>query len=574
MITRIKSFFARIKTKVKFEADAKKRRRITAAKEVEFNTLDVPEGAIMLPFNHVITIRNAHALYQSFEAIGKDCVLVDMSGGDLLIAAKKNGLYNAAYNYLIFDFDDIEDFAPTQGRGQKYTPSIPDITKFTETCRSIYPALETYLSKAGNWSEDIFLQEAYESYETFFKRAEISLPKKISHRADFTPIVARHWLVNIINLIKAGETEWSKAFMQAWTLNGKYIQKALEYNLRTQKFEQFILNHKFSRAVHFCGPYTLSGVLIKYAFQNVGIPCTLFHDAFMPPDQMKKINSDLPNFKSDRFQADILYKNRSDQPAYDLEPDSQQVTLRYPIRTWASYDILGVPQDYLWATWLEYPRENVGVKNTAIAEKFTTALGFEPRVKVVGNPLIESTLDLPPEVSRERPNLLVSVAPDIFSAIRFSSTKYLTSMEAYYEELKEIIAVYAETANVIIALHPRLTSDNPHYDMMSRLGKVATSATGTLLPHIDLFLTYVGSVMNFDADELNVPMLAISLYDDAKSYSQNAFDFKDMHIIETSEDMSAFKLAPTKISLRTDKVIPVFGSTARELLTFWSALDQ
>ena len=574
MLTRIKSYFSRVKIRVKSELEAKERHAAQAAKEAEFNMLDVPEGAIALPFNHVITIRNAHALYQSFNAIGQDCVLIDMSGGDLLSAAKENGIYDANYNYLVFDFDNIDGAIIAAKQHEHYSPSIPEITSFTETCRKYYSALGDIYEKGEEWPEDKFLQEAYESYEAFFESTKLQIPDRMLERVDFADILTRHWLANIVSGIKEGEVDMSLIFKRAWALTGKYIQEAMRHDCKAKQFEQFFLEHKFSRAVHFCGPYTLSGVLIKYAFHNICLNCTLFHDAFMPSDQMKKINGSLPNFKAERLKVDILYKNRSDQPAYELDPNSETVTLRYPIRTWASYDILGVPQEYLWATWLEYPLETVGVKNTAIAEKFKTEVGPDPRVKVIGNPQLESRTTRPPEINNERPNLLVSVAPDIFSAVRFSSTKYLTSMESYFDELLKLISVYAETSNVIIALHPRLTPGTTHYDLMSKLGTVAKSSTGRLLPHIDLFITYVGSVMNFDADELNVPMLALSLYDDAKSYSQNSYSFENMHIIETIEDMLAFKPTPKEIILRPEKVIPAAGSTARELLSFWSATDR
>ena len=126
---------------------------------------------------------------------------------------------------------------------------------------------------------------------------------------------------------------------------------------------------------------------------------------------------------------------------------------------------------------------------------------------------------------------------------------------------------------MVIALHPRLTPDNSHYELMAGLGKVATSPTGHLLPHADLFVTYVGSVMNFDADELNIPMLALSLYDDAKSYAQNEYKFDEIDMIETFEDMEHWRQNPTPLFLREDKKIPILGATARELVEFWSSSD-
>lgn len=565
----LRSFLAKAKAKFQRNIEYRQHRKQLEIIEAEFNSKDIPPGAIALPFNHVITIRNAHAFYQSFQAIGQECVLIDVSGGKLLEAAKKTETYNPDYNYLIFDFDFIDNTKFPAERQDVYSPSLSDITKFTEICEYYYPRIKTKLDSIGLKSEAHFLAKAYESYEAFFDKEALKLSKRLL-KDSFAEVNARYFLANLISCINGGERDSLKAIEQAWALNRKHILTAQEHEVKTRQFERFISDYKFARALHFCGPYTLSGVLLKYAFHNMSLSCTLFHDAYMPPEQMKFINNSLPNFQLDRLQTDLLYEGRSDQPAYDLNVDAKDVTLRYPVRTWGSYDFLGLPQSCLWASWMDYPLETVGVKNTAISEKLAATLGVDERVKVVGNPLLESGSVLPPEIDESRPTLLVSVAPDIFSAVRFESTKYLTSMEAYFEELRRIISIYSETANVVIALHPRLTTDNPHYDLMSGLGNVATSPTGHLLPHADLFLTYVGSVMNFDADELNLPMLALSLYDEAKSYSQNEYIFDKIHMIESSQDMQIWLQSPTPLIRRDNKKIPELGSTAREIMVFWS----
>ena len=567
-----RSFLARAKDKFERNNEAQQHRKKLKIIEAEFAAKDIPPGAIALPFNHVITIRNAHAFYQSFQATGYDCVLIDVSGGELLEAAKKTGTYNPDYNYLVYDFDFIDNVKFPAERQDIYSPSLADITKFTDICENYYPRIKTELDSIGLESEAQFLEKAYESYETFFDKQAFKLSKRLL-KDSFAEVNARYFLANLISSIQGGKKDSLKAIEQAWALNRKYIVAAQEHELKIRQFERFISKYNFSRALHFCGPYTLSGVLLKHAFHNVGLACTLFHDAYMPPEQMKIINNSLPNFQHDRLQTDLLYEGRSDQPAYDLNNDANDVTLRYPVRTWGSYDFLGLPQNCLWASWMDYPLETVGVKNKAIAEKFEATLGIDERVKVIGNPLLETDSALPPEINESRPTLLVSVAPDIFSAVRFESTKYLTSMEAYFEELKRIISIYSEAANVIIALHPRLTPDNPHYDLMSGLGNIATSPTGHLLPHADLFLTYVGSVMNFDADELNIPMLALSLYDEAKSYSQNTYHFDDMHMIESGEDFQKWLQNPTPLVRRINKNIPAIGATAGEVIAFWSNLE-
>lgn len=568
-----RSFLARAKDNFQRNIEHRQYRKKLETIEAEFSSKDVPPGAIALPFNHVITIRNAHALYQSFQAIGQDCVLIDVSGGELLEAAKKTGTYNPDYNYHIFDFDFIDNTKFPAERQDVYSPSLADITRFTEICQYYYPRIKTELDLIGLKSEAQFLAKAYESYEAFFDKEAFKLSKRLL-KDSFAEVNARYFLANLMSCINSGERDILNIIEQAWALNRKYIVTAQEHELKIRQFEQFISKYKFSRALHFCGPYTLSGVLLKHAFHNVGLACTLFHDAYMPPEQMKIINNSLPNFQHDRLQTDLLYEGRSDQPAYDLNNDANDVTLRYPVRTWGSYDFLGLPQNCLWASWMDYPMETVGVKNKAIAEKFEATLGIDERVKVIGNPLLETDAALPPEIDESRPTLLVSVAPDIFSAVRFESTKYLTSMEAYFEELKRIISIYSAAANVVIALHPRLTPDNPHYDLMSGLGNIATSPTGHLLPYADLFLTYIGSVMNYDADELNISMLALSLYDDAKSYSQNEYIFDDLHMIETGEDMQDWLQNPTPLIRGENKNIPELGATAREIIAFWSDFDS
>ena len=567
----IRSFLVRVKAKIQREIEFRKHRKKLDLIKAEFNSKDLPARAIALPFNHVITIRNAHALYKSFQSIGQNCVLIDVSGGELLAAAKKNGTYNPDYNYLVCDFDFI-DLAAQFDELNIYSPSISDITTFSEICRDFYPRLKSELELIDIKSEESFLILAYESYEDFFDKEAFKLSPRLL-KSGFSEVTARYLLANLMSRIKGGETSQLRALGQAWALNKKYILAAQEHEVKSRQFEHIISDHKFSRAIHFCGPYTLSGVLLKYAFHNAGLECTLFHDAFMPPEQMKILNNSLSSFQCDRLQTDILYEGRSDQPAYDLNIEAEDITLRYPVRTWASYDFLGLPQKCLWASWMDYPKETVGVKNTAIAKKFVRALNVNERVKVIGNPLLESGSVLPPEIDEDRPTLLVSVAPDIFSSVRFESTKYLTSMDAYLEELKRIISVYSATANVVIALHPRLTADSPYYNLMAGLGDIATSPTGHLLPHADLFLTYVGSVMNFDADELNIPMLALSLYDDAKSYSQNEYQFDEMHMIETSKDMQKWLQKSTPLKRRNNKNIPSLGATARELMAFWSSSD-
>jgi hypothetical protein len=51
---------------------------------------------------------------------------------------------------------------------------------------------------------------------------------------------------------------------------------------------------------------------------------------------------------------------------------------------------------------MDYPLETVGVKNKAIAEKFKATLGIDERVKVIGNPLLETDSALPPEIDDSR----------------------------------------------------------------------------------------------------------------------------------------------------------------------------
>ena len=578
------SLFSRIKNKLR----AERARRSNERKAIEtrklqdekksraeaYDTPQIPPGSIALPFNHLITTQNAHALYDSFQAIGQACVLIDMSGGDLMEAAKESGVYSADKKYLIFDFvmsaeeaDAIEDVG-------LYLPTLPDITAFTHICGQFYSHIEPQLSQVYSSGEENFTQDAYQSCDDFFEKQQFKLPKRITESPEFMSTLTRHWLVNITARIDAGETDVKRIFNQSWSLVGKYVLEAKRHDRLVLKFETFLKEHQFSRAVHFCGPYTLPGTLMKRAFHNASIPCTLFHDAFMPPDQMKQINQILTNFHTTKLEAEILYEDRSDQVAYELISKSEdKVTLRYPVRTWASYDILGVPQDHLWASWLEYPAESVAVKNSAILQKFTTALGTDPRLKIVGNPLIEVADETLAGINAEKPTILVSVAPDIFSAVRFSSTLYLKSMQDYFAELKRIISLYEESCNIVISLHPRLTPDNEFYDLMSGLGEISNIPTGQTLPHVDYFITYVGSVMNFDADELDIPMLALSLYDDAKTYSQNAYSFKDMDIIEKSKDMSSWLKAPKAVDFRAKKLMPAKGSTAQNIIEFWAEIS-
>ena len=68
-------------------------------------------------------------------------------------------------------------------------------------------------------------------------------------------------------------------------------------------------------------------------------------------------------------------------------------------------------------------------------------------------------------------------------------------------------------------------------------------------------------------------MLALSLYDDAKSYSQNEYQFDEMHMIETSKDMQKWLQKSTPLKRRNNKNIPSLGATARELMAFWSSSD-
>lgn len=575
------SLFSRIKNKLR----AERVRRSNDRKALEIHNLQnektlraksykiphINPGSIALPFNHLITTQNAHALYDSFQAIGQECVLIDMSGGDLMEAAKESGVYSPDKKYLIFDFVMSAEEADGLEALGIYLPTLPDITAFTHICGHFYSRIEPLLSKIYASDEGSFTQEAYESCEAFFEKQQFKFPKRMTDMPEFMSTLTRHWIVNIIARIEAGETDIKKIFNQSWSLVSEYLLEAKRHDRLVLKFETFLKTHQFSRAVHFCGPYTLPGTLMKLAFNNASIPCTLFHDAFMPPDQMKQINQTLPNFHAPKLEADILYENRSDQVAYELMSKSDdKVTLRYPIRTWASYDILGVPQNCLWASWLEYPAESVAVKNSAILQKFTTALGKDPRLKVVGNPLIEVANEPPTELNEEKPTVLVSVAPDIFSAVRFNSTLYLKSMEEYCAELKRIISIYEKSCNVVISLHPRLTAENEFFELMSGLGEISNMPTGQILPHADFFITYVGSVMNFDADELNIPMLALSLYDEAKSYSQNAYTFKDMDIIEKPEEMSLWLKAPREVDFRAEKLMPERGSVAQKIVAFWA----
>ena len=578
------SLFNRIKNKLRAERarhsesrKASETRSLQDEKKSRIKDYKIPQigpGNIALPFNHVITIQNAHTLYDSFQAIGQECVLIDMSGGDLLESAKESGVYNPNNKYLLFDFTMSAEEADDMEALGSYAPTLPDITAFTEICRHFYSDIEPKLLQIHAFDQESFTQEAYESCEDFFEKQLMKLPKRLTETPEFMSTLTRHWLVNITARVEAGETDIKRIFNQSWSLVGKYVLEAKRHDRLVLKFENFLKEHKFSRAVHFCGPYTLPGTLMKLAFHNASIPCTLFHDAFMPPDQMKQINKTLPNFQVSKLDADILYENRSDQVAYEMMSKADdQVTLRYPVRTWASYDILGVPQEFLWASWLEYPAESVAVKNGAILQKFTGALGVDPRLKVVGNPLIEVSGETPAEINEEKPTVLVSVAPDIFSAVRFNSTLYLKSMEEYFAELKRIISLYVDDCNVVISLHPRLTPDNEFYELMSGLGEITNASTGQILPHVDYFITYVGSVMNFDADELDIPMLALSLYDEAKSYSQNAYSFKDMDIIENAGEMTLWLNSPRKVDFKTKTRMPSKGSTAQNIADFWAELS-
>jgi len=565
------SLITRIKGRLKRSLTESKKRKDIAERESSFNTQNIPAGIVALPFNHIITIQNAHALYKSFQEMGTDCVLIDVSGGDLLEQAKTTGVYNSDFKYLVFNF---EKELKNQSDAKPYRPSLPDITQFTEKCRAHYSDIKVYLSDAETFDEDHFVKTAYESFESYFETQSHKIPTRILETGSFADTLSRHWLVNFSARLEANEEDIIRAFKQAWSLNGKYIQSAIKLDKEARRFESFLRTHQFSHAVHFCGPYTLLGHIMKLSFHLAELPCTLFHDAFMTPDQMKRINQSLPNFKVPRHHADILYKGRSDQPAYDLDFESDDVTLRYPVRTWAGYDFLGIPQKVLWMTWIEYPLETVGVKNRAIFEKFNSAMAIDERTCIIGNPLIESSKAAALDEEDVRPTVLVSVAPDIFSAVRFSSTLYLTSMENYYEELKKVISIYESTADIVIALHPRLTPKNPHYRLMAELGDIATVPTGELLPHADLFVTYVGSVMNFDAEELKIPMLAFSLYDDAKNYSQNKFNFKYMQILEFETDMHDWHDKPAALIKRSDKYIPKLGSTAKNLTTFWGSCES
>ena len=61
----IRSFLVRVKAKIQREIEFRKHRKKLDLIKAEFNSKDLPARAIALPFNHVITIRNAHALYKS-----------------------------------------------------------------------------------------------------------------------------------------------------------------------------------------------------------------------------------------------------------------------------------------------------------------------------------------------------------------------------------------------------------------------------------------------------------------------------------------------------------------------------
>ncbi|MDA8708015.1 hypothetical protein N9M10_01440 [Hellea sp.] len=566
----MRDFISKVKNKVKFTLNLRQKKKLLKNREREFSSDGLPVGAIALPFNHLITMNNAHAVYKSFQSLGKDCVLIDMSGGKLLAEAKKKGIYDKDYNYVLFDFGE-RGVRPDAYEPVELSLSLSDISIFTETCSKYYSQLAAYSDIIKDIGEDSFIEIAYSSFESHITRKPFFMPYIQMERETFLDMFVRYWLVNLLIRLDAGETDFDRITKQGWNLNAKYMTLSLQNDMDSFRFESFLKEKRFDRAIHFCGPYTLPGVLIQYTLHKAELPCILFHDAFMPPSQMKKINHEMPNFRFPRVYVDILYKDRSSQPAYELDPDAPKVTLRYPIRMWAGYDLLGLPQKALWASWIEYPLERVAVKNTAILNKLKSSLDVDERVLVTGNPSIEKGRELPPEIQKDVPTVLVSVAPDIFSAPKFPSTQYLTSMEEYFDELKGIISIYEKTANVLIALHPRLLPENPHYVLMSKLGRVATSTSGALLPYADVFVTYVGSVMNFDAEDLKVPMIALSLYDNAKSYTQNKFDFENMDIIETSGDMKKWMSSPITAEIRASKYIPELGSTAQKLMTHWAA---
>ncbi len=299
----------------------------------------------------------------------------------------------------------------------------------------------------------------------------------------------------------------------------------------------------------------------------------IVHDSYMPPEQLKAIHQSFERGCEPNQATRIRYGFRDGIAALDYTTRAGLVAVRIPERNSRIFEIAKVLPKHPWDAVPEFSNEIVVTKGPRVYEKLKEQKNITGWLHSGENPMLEGNGVAPLEITCGRLNVLVNIGPDIFSSSRFSFTEFIKSMEEYVDAISEILRKLPASANIILSPHPRLPKDSAVLQPLLEFGEVVTSGTLEVLPFTDLFITYVGSVTNLDAETCLIPMIAISLYDGAENYDQNDFDLKDFSCITSWHQL--FKLSLENFEPKKSEPLQLpQGTSAESIINKWSLKNE
>ena len=152
----------------------------------------------------------------------------------------------------------------------------------------------------------------------------------------------------------------------------------------------------------------------------------------------------------------------------------------------------------------------VFAKDDYISQEATSAGASDTQIVRCVHPALEHSNDSP---QRNRPYILVSVAPNLFDSSNFRITPNVESLDGYLTYLRTFCERKRDSFDIVLSIHPRARNDKALLRKLADVGEVCDAPIVTLIGDASLLLSYVGSSVNLDAKRAGTPVLAIQLYE-------------------------------------------------------------
>lgn len=329
-----------------------------------------------------------------------------------------------------------------------------------------------------------------------------------------------------------------------------------------KKVNSVLSSNKYTHCILVSNSSVKSFILRK-ALNNNKVKTILIPMAYMPSVQLKNIHGGIDRFVSKLKYYKILFPDDSNIDQY--EGCEGLCTTRFDFYQKLICEMLDIKFMSEWVNFIGYQNEHWAAKNHSIFCKMSKEMIPEwKNVPIVGNHEIESNII----ESKAEYNVLISIAPDIFNSNRFSFSNYIDSFESYMFELKELIKKFERNTEFTFSLHPRVLEKRDLIEnYLGDYGNITNNTLGDDLSKCDLFVTYVGSSINFDVADLEIPMISFSLYDNATEYLQNIHHYKHAIVVNNKSDLDGLRVNTIMKSAKKYRIqSPLLGSVAKNIM--------